>query len=207
MVRFTFKGCVISFSVGFFALITLMLITSEAQIVLQSLLCALFHEMGHISAMLFFGERICKLNFTAFGIAIERSGMSRLSYTRELLVSLAGILFNIILALAAFLFGYMYASQTAKNLAVVSLAVGAFNLLPIDSLDGAAALRFAIMSRYDERQANFCVYILSVICTAFLLVSAIATLIFSKANFSLIAAVIYLSTLLASHLLTGKRKC
>lgn len=207
MINFTFKGCKVSISVGFFALITLMMITSEAQIVFCSLICSLFHEAGHIVAMIFFGERLCRLKLSAFGIAIERTGMSSLGYTQEAIVSLAGIAFNIILAVAAYFLGSVCNLQSMKSLCAVSLIVGTFNLLPIDSLDGAAALRFVILKKYDERQANFCVLTLSFICTGLLLILAVMTLICAKANFSLIAAVIYLAALLASHLIEGKRSC
>lgn len=204
MVNFSIKGCRVSFSVGFFALITLMLITSEAQLVMQSLFCSVFHEAGHIIAMLAFGERLSCLEFSAFGIAIERPTVSSLNYSREVIVSLAGIISNIILALIVFALSSLLSLPSLKNIGYISLIVAAFNLLPTTPLDGARALYFALTARYGERQADAVLFALSLISTVLILFLAVVTLIYKSANFSLIFAAAYLSVLLISNLISHR---
>lgn len=205
MLKFNVKGCEISVGTGFFAVITLMLITCETRIVLYSLLCSLFHESGHIIAMLFFGERIQGIGFSAVGIKIDKFGVTALSYRQETVVSLAGIIANCLLAAVAFGCRAVFSFKPAGDIAAVSLMVGGFNLLPVDSLDGARALKFALMSCVPERQADSIVFALSVICVALLLVLAAATLICGEANFSLVAVTVYLGALLICHLFGAKR--
>ncbi len=200
MLSFNIKGCKVSFGVGFFALITLMLMTCRTGLVLSSLICSFFHEAGHIFTMLFFGERLNSITFSAIGINIEKSAVGRLNYTQEVAVSLAGIVANIILAVILFMFSKLFSCDTLSDTAAVSLAVGGFNLLPIDSLDGAAALRYFLISRYDERKAETVIFALSLISTAFLLVFAVITLFVRQANFSLIAVTVYLAFLLVRRL-------
>lgn len=199
MLSFNFKGCRISFSVGFFALITLMLITCRMTLSVQSLFCAFFHEFGHITAMLIFGESLCSIEFSAFGIKIEKSVVSVLNYGQEVIVSLSGIFANIILALLAFLFSAVFSVDTASQFGAVSLAVGVFNLLPIDTLDGAAALKFALAARKNERYAQSVVFWLSLSCTILLLIFTVTASVMQKVNFSLIAVTVYLSMTLLRH--------
>ncbi len=205
MLRFNIKDCEISVSTGFFAVITLMLITCETRIVLYSLLCSLFHELGHITAMLFFGERLRMINFSVVGIRIDKFSVTALSYKQEAVVSLAGIFFNCLLAIVAFGCYGIFSFKPACDIAIVSLMVGGFNLLPVDSLDGARALRYALMSRVPERQADSVIFTLSVICVALLLILAVATLCFRKANFSLVAVTVYLGAILVCHVFSAKR--
>lgn len=205
MLRFKIKACEVSVSAGFFALITLMLITCDAALVLCSLFCSLFHEFGHIVAMLFFGERLRSISFSAVGIKIDKLSVTALSYSRETAVSLAGIFANCLLALVAFLCYRVLNFKPASDIAVVSLLIGGFNLLPIDSLDGARALYFILMSRIPERQADTVIFTVSVVSVLLLLIFSFFMLRLYGANFSLIAVTVYLGSLLVCRLFKSRR--
>lgn len=200
MLKFRVQECEISLSTGFFAVITLMLITCETSLVLQSLLCSLFHELGHIIAMIFFGERLRNISFSAVGIKIDKFSVTALSYSQEIIVSLAGIFANCLLSLTAFACYSILAFKPAGNTAVISLMVGCFNILPIASLDGARALHFLLMSRVPERQADMIIVITSTAFVVFLAVFSIIVSLHKGPNFSLIFATTYLMLLLFSYI-------
>ena len=78
------------------------------------LLACIVHELGHIAAALACGGRVERLSLTMVGAELSFSYRTPLSYGRDSLVALAGPGANLLL--------------------------GAFNLLPIPSLDGGRAL-------------------------------------------------------------------
>lgn len=92
------------------------------------LACAL-HELGHLAAALAFGGRSPRLRLSAVGAELRFAWPAPLSYGREGLVVLAGPAANLLLAVPAFALGL-------ELLAVSSVWIGAFNLLPIQPLDG-----------------------------------------------------------------------
>ena len=200
MLEFTVRDCEISVGTGFFAVITLMLITCETRIVLISLLCSLFHEAGHIAAMLLLGDRLRRISFSAFGISIDKFSVTALGYRGEIAVSLAGIGANCLLSLVSFCCWLALKRRVLCDICIVSLLVGGFNLLPIDSLDGSRALRFALLRRIPEKHADTVIFSLSVVCVALLLSAAVIMLCRRKTNFSLIAATVYLGFLLVCRL-------
>lgn len=204
MLRFNIKDCEVSVSTGFFALITLMLITCDVSLVVLSLICSLFHELGHIVAMLFFGERLRCISFSVVGIKIDKLSVTALSYTQETIVSLAGIFANCLLSLVGFIFYYTFNLKYAHDIAVVSIAVACFNLLPIDSLDGSRALYFFLMSRIPERQTDTIIFTVSLLCTALLLGFSFIMLRIQGTNFSLIAVTVYLGFMLICRLVRMK---
>lgn len=92
------------------------------------LACAL-HELGHLAAALAFGGRSPRLRLSAVGAELRLDYPRPLSYGRENLVLLAGPAVNLLLAVPAFALGL-------RILAVSSVWIGAFNLLPIPPMDG-----------------------------------------------------------------------
>ena len=92
------------------------------------LACAL-HELGHLTAAMAFGGRVIRLRLSAVGAELRLDYPRPLSYGRENLVLLAGPAVNLALAIPAFALGL-------RVLAVSSVWIGAFNLLPIPPMDG-----------------------------------------------------------------------
>lgn len=93
------------------------------------LLACLVHELGHMAAALVYGGRADRLSLTAVGAELSFAYPLPLSYGRENLVALAGPAANLMLGSAVFaLGGYLPA--------VLNFGVGAFNLLPVQPMDG-----------------------------------------------------------------------
>lgn len=125
-------------SVSFWLLVLAAVIVSPIQVVVSVLLAAALHECGHLAILRLFRIPVEGLRLTALGAVLYADGARRLSYGRELLVTLAGPAVNLFCALLAGAF--------AKYLAVLYVFAGAniilcaYNLLPIPPLDGGRAL-------------------------------------------------------------------
>jgi len=128
-------------SPGFFATLALALAVGPIALTGAVLAAAAMHEGGHLLAL-----RLCRVpvegvRLGAFGAEIRAPGAARLSYGRELAVTLAGPAVNLLAAplLAAvslradWAWGFLFAG--------VHLLLGLYNLLPVPPLDGSRALR------------------------------------------------------------------
>ena len=88
------RGLHVSWS--FWLLILLAAIVSPLTIVLSILLAAALHECGHLLALRAFHVPIEGLRLSAFGAVLHARGAQRLSYGRELVVTLAGCGMNLV---------------------------------------------------------------------------------------------------------------
>lgn len=136
------RGLRVSWS--FFLLVLLALAVSPACIVFSVLFAAALHECGHLLALRAFHVPVEGLRLTALGASLYANGLSRLSYGRELLVTLAGPAANLLCGFLLALAAQRLASAEGFVLAGAQLLLGAFNLLPIPPLDGSRALYLAV---------------------------------------------------------------
>lgn len=97
------------------------------------LLACFIHELGHMAVSARFGGRVERLSLTAVGAELTFSYGTPLSYGRDSVVALAGPAANLIAGGAALLMDWYLP-------AALSLGVGAFNLLPIQPMDGGRVL-------------------------------------------------------------------
>lgn len=103
----------------------------EPELLIPTAMAAAVHELGHGAALAAVGGRAEGFVLTAAGA--ELALPPGLSYARELPVALGGPVASLVLALAA-------AGGRWFLLAGLSLALGAFNLLPLWPLDGGRAV-------------------------------------------------------------------
>lgn len=124
---------------GFFALVIVSLVVAPVRVTLSVLAAAAMHEAGHLAAMRAFGVRCERVKLGAFGAELHAPGLERLSYGRELVVTLAGVGVNLVCAAVLGAWGGEEATLHAGAHATLLL----FNLLPVPPLDGARALELA----------------------------------------------------------------
>lgn len=132
---------------GFFALLGLALWAGAGEVLPLVLLAAACHELGHLAALRLAGARVTAARLTAFGAEIQ-ADTRYMPYWRELGCVLAGPAVNLLLAAA------LARGARAYPLAGANLLLGGFNLLPIPSLDGGAALRLLVSWRRDPMTAD-----------------------------------------------------
>lgn len=205
MLKFRIGNCRVCISGSFFALITFILLVSDSEIVLISLFSSFLHEAGHIFAMWVLGYGIKQLTFTAVGIRLDKDESTTASYTEEIIVSIAGVAVNALLCLLFFSV-YVYTGIVfARNIAIVNLLVGIFNLLPVESLDGARTLYYILLKRMTPERADR-VILCSSLVTVLLLISSVFFLFrMNGGNLSFVIATVYMMFILINHIIELKK--
>lgn len=125
---------------SFCGLLLAAVLVSPPTVLLAVLLAATVHEWGHLTALRYFGVPVRRLRLTAFGAELDAPALARLSYLRELAVTLAGVAVNLLCAVLLATLGARTGFALPTLFAGAQLLLAAFNLLPILPLDGARAL-------------------------------------------------------------------
>lgn len=99
-------------------------------------LSAACHEAAHIVVLRAVKGTVKEITFTAFGAEIRMSGP--MGYGAELLVTLAGPVANLVLAVLFAAVGRVW--ETGYLFAGAQAVLGLFNLLPVRPLDGERVL-------------------------------------------------------------------
>lgn len=140
------RGLHVSWS--FWLLILLAAIVSPLTIVLSILLAAALHECRASSGAAAFHVPIEGLRLSAFGAVLHARGAQRLSYGRELVVTLAGCGMNLVCGVLTAWFSLHYVWVEGFVFAGAHILLCAFNLLPIPPLDGSHALNLAVSALF-----------------------------------------------------------
>ena len=190
---------------GFFLLLLAALALGPWTLTAAVLLAAAMHEGGHLAALAIFRVPVLGLRLGAMGAVIYAPGVNRLSYGRELLVTLAGPMVNLLsapllAALSARLgweWGYLFAGAHT--------VLGVYNLLPIPPLDGGRALYLLLAWRWGPDAGERVATLAGVSAAATLTVlGAYLTFTFGGALF-LLAALGLLGGVLRSFLRNGSK--
>ena len=162
--RFPERGLHVSWS--FWLLILLAAIVSPLTIVLSILLAAALHECGHLLALRAFHVPIEGLRLSAFGAVLHARGAQRLSYGRELVVTLAGCGMNLVCGVLTAWFSLHYVWVEGFVFAGAHILLCAFNLLPIPPLDGSRILLVVLPQRIYFGLMRYEKYIMIVMLAA-----------------------------------------
>lgn len=174
-------------SPGFPLLLAVALLISPPEVTAAVLLAAALHECGHLLLLRVFRVPVYGLRLNAFG-AVILAPAARLSYGRELLVTLAGPAVNLLCApllslLAAHLgwaWGWLFAGAHAL--------LGVYNLLPVPPLDGGRALYLLTAWRFGPATGDAVSAAAGLLCaSALLCFGAYLTLRYGGALFLLAA--------------------
>ena len=133
---------------SFWLLVLLAAIVSPLTVVAAILTAAALHELGHLAAMRYYGVSVKRFRLTALGAELDAPALARLSYGRELIVTLAGCGMNLVCGFLTALFALQVSWENGFVLAGAHLLLCAFNLLPVPPLDGAHALCLAVSSLF-----------------------------------------------------------
>lgn len=177
----TVKICRVPIEISFWftAVITLMILLFPQSNAAACFLLCVLHEIGHLLPMLIFGSRPKLIQLGYFGMKIE-TGERLLSASKEIIIAAFGPIVNLLSAAILYFAGI-------KDVALISLGLGIFNLLPVPMLDGGRILCVFIKNPKTMKIIG------SISC--FLLLSAgIVIAINTGRNFTFIAVALYLLT-------------
>ncbi len=193
MLRFRCFGFPVAISVWFCAGLCVLAVVDRSGSLRWGLLAAAMHECGHLAAMRGLHWRACEVRLTALGIRLVRHEQTPYPNREELLVTLAGPMVNLcagtLLALAAWIFSRAAALRTAG---MAQFALGLFNLLPIDPLDGGHALQALLDRRLPPDTAARITRWVAFAALLPLATAAFVTLFWQRGNVSLLAVTVYL---------------
>lgn len=104
----------------------------------------LIHELGHLVMAFFFKWELIELKFFAFGGVMKFKGELNKSNVEDLIISIGGILMNLILLIGLLLFQNQERSVIAQKFysdwVWAQTFVILFNLVPLPPLDGSRLL-------------------------------------------------------------------
>jgi stage IV sporulation protein FB len=127
------------------------------------IIAIIIHELSHILAAFLLNIRIKSFTLMPFGARIESA--RELSYREELLFSAAGPLGGILSALLCLAFYRIFNDDHRLfSLALTSLALSIFNLIPISPLDGGRMVKCALFMLLPFKKAAFIIALLSFVC-------------------------------------------
>lgn len=177
---FSFRGCRVSVSFYFFALLCAAAFLDRSGVMLWGLLAALLHECGHLAVMLLIpGHSPREINVTPFGMRIENSPLAEFAGGNNL-VLFAGSGVNFICT--AVTFGFL------PEFAAVSFVLGVLNLLPVKGMDGGGILLRLLERRMRESSALIMSDIISWVTLCILAACGIYILAVTRYNFTLLCA-------------------
>lgn len=177
---------------------SLLILGDRSVFTVITLASALAHELGHIVAARLSGADISEITIYPFGADIRLCSDLR-SYRKDFFISSAGILVNLLLVGAAFLFDPYGHSGSA--IALSNLALIFTNIMPIDGLDGGGMLRALLSPVIGIRKTDAAISAVSFCSLFFMWVVAVYVLLVTNGSPSLFVIV---CTLFASLFLKEK---
>ncbi len=150
---------------------------------------SIMHETGHIIAAVILSLPIKSVAFLPFGIRLElKCDLEIISTKKKLTLLFAGPFLNLFCFAVFYYFG-----RQISFAAVAHLAVGAFNLMPISTLDGGRILKELLSLKVNEITAEKICDIMSIFLSGVMLVLGTLLLVYSGYNVSLLFTAIYLA--------------
>lgn len=188
--KFRLLGTEIYISFLFAAVITVMLATDRTGLCLPSLFAVIMHEIGHLFAMWVLDCAPKNIRLIPASVQIT-SGFSR-GYRNDIIIAVCGPLVNFILFLTLY-FNYLaFKNQITLYYGLLNLAIGLFNSLPVLGLDGGTVLFSVLAKKTNLNRAALTVRIITLICAAAVIISAVTLTVRGKINISLYIIGIYL---------------
>lgn len=187
--RFKIKDSLIVIDYLFFFTLSFLLLFNSGTTIIV-LLLSLFHEAGHVVALLACKGRIKLLKLSAFGMVMVPYD-DNLSMTEEMLFVLAGPAVNIIISMATLPFH----NEKMAQISALSLLLGMFNLIPVSSLDGGKALSNFLMLYFNEETVVKAMRVITVIMLIGLSIVGVVMLKINPRNYSILLIVVYLTIL------------
>lgn len=188
MVEFKVFGMRVRFTFWFFAVLTMILFLDRSGTAFWALTASLLHETGHVLAFFILHSKPHLLSFELSGIRLVRGGCG-VSVWKEFVILSAGCAVNFVTAVLL--------QQTMPFVAAVHLCLGAFNLLPIHSLDGGKLIRLLFSCLFPYTVSRVLSLVVSYL-TVFLLLF-VGGLLCIKGNFTLLITAVYLLLMLLSE--------
>ena len=191
--------------ISIFSLVSSILFVSSQGLV-SSLIFAsavVIHELSHLFFLYRFNAKTEKITLYPFGIDIC-ADTSRISYKKELIITLAGSVANILSALFAIIILRKTPSPNLLFFIICNLFLGILNLIPLPCFDGGKAVRLILYDNLEIDRAFYAARFCNMLSSAAVLFACFFLICFSHFNISVIMLSVYACVSLF-YLCTTKR--
>lgn len=192
-------------SLSFFLLLFFALFFTPLSLLFCILSAAAVHEAGHLLLLSHFGISVERIRLAFSGAVIDAPGTARLSYGKELLVTLGGAAANVLTALFSaavarrFSFPPLYVFSGANALLAI------YNLLPVPPFDGSRALWLATAYFLSPAPADTLCAVVGLTVSAVLLALGVYVSLGMGAGFLFLLAALFIFLTLLRQLALASR--
>lgn len=193
----------IHFKVSIFGILMILVLIfgDNSKYAIIALSAAIIHEIGHIAASL-----LLKIKLDSFSLKLFKANIGvtlpLYSYKHELLLSLAGPIFNIISGIIAmYIYHRFYSNEYILFSIVASFFLAILNLLPIKGFDGGRIFICALAPHFNIYIAE---YILEILSFSFILLLWIVSIYLMLKIGSSLTLFVFSSALFAEMFLNSE---
>lgn len=198
MIRLRLGSLEIRISFFSFAVMTFaVFISGKDNLIFLCLLSSLLHELSHLFFIVLFSGGVRSVTLSAEGMTISQKE-SIYSISQEFIISISGVFVNILLGSVCYFISKAYDFSKLFDFSMCNLCLGAFNALPLQTLDGGQALMLILGQKFDYRLCQRLMNILSFILLVPIMISGVCVLFESRYNYSLLIVSIYLIFVITS---------
>lgn len=170
-------------------LIVLLYFTKQLKIYLITMIFVILHEVSHLVVGLILKMKVKSLSFMPLGLSVEFIKENNNSELKNILIAIAGPLFNITVLIVAF---FIKTNSDLKNLIIYSnFSLAILNLLPIFPLDGGRIIRSLLNLNLDKNVVDKHMVRITEI-TLFFITFIFSVFIYYYKNIFLVLIVLYL---------------
>lgn len=130
----------------------------------------ILHEFSHYLIAKKLGGSIVNFKVHPLGATLEIEDYEGIEINDEILICLAGPVFNILTGLVSYILMKIYGDALFRSVLEINLVLGILNLMPAHPLDGAKILRALLSKVYMYKKAHKIVMIISFIFSSTVLV-------------------------------------
>ena len=176
--------------IGVIAILFTLLTVSSSPYPFILILCYVIHEGGHIFFAKICGVKLRKFKINSFRLKISYDFES-VSYKKELLVSLGGIIFNFLFLMFPLAFDFRK-SEGIVFYVLCNASLALMNLYPVSNLDGGRALKCILLLICSEDKASKIYNKISAFAVGILWVFAVYLQLVFDSNISLFFISVFL---------------
>lgn len=187
--NFRVSGIKIEVSFLFAAIIALLFITDKTGLFAPSFLACLIHETGHLAAMKAVKSQVKSISLKPAAVEITRSPCK--SAKSIMIIQASGPLSNITVFAVFLILSFSVHCETLLIFAVINLAYGAFNLLPVKGLDGGNLLYTLVCRFHGAKKAETALFITTALAAVFAVFLSVCSVIIKKPSIPAAVTAVY----------------
>ena len=157
-----------------------------------SFLWIILHEFSHILVANIFKCKFNKFNLGILGANVEIVDIEELSHNKQLILYMAGPIFNFCIALIFSLLYIFLKNNFVKISIMANLCLGIFNMLPAYPLDGSKICEILLSKKFLYKKSKRITETLSFIIAGALFLTFNIVLLLHKVNITLFLAAVFI---------------